>query len=146
MLVALLFPDKRRKDFWQMLIHHIACVVLLGLSFWMRFHRAGLMALWLHDMADIFLYMGKSARYLEFQVLPFLIYAVFMPLFFWSRCCVWTWVSCPSGFFEIGKYIEHTGLASTGHVHWWYYVVVFFSAVLCVLHYFWFCLIIKVML
>ncbi|VVC88818.1 unnamed protein product [Leptidea sinapis] len=48
------FWDVRRKDFWQMFIHHIATIALLSFSWVCNLHRIGTLVLLLHDCADIF--------------------------------------------------------------------------------------------
>lgn len=49
------FYDNKRKDFWQMFIHHIAAIVLLSLSWVCNMFRIGSLVLVVHDCADIFL-------------------------------------------------------------------------------------------
>lgn len=49
------FFDVKRKDFWQMFIHHIATIMLMGFSWTTNLHRVGTLVLLLHDCADIFL-------------------------------------------------------------------------------------------
>ncbi|VVC87591.1 unnamed protein product [Leptidea sinapis] len=49
------FWDVRRKDFWQMFIHHIATIALFSFSWVCNLHRIGTLVLICHDCADIFL-------------------------------------------------------------------------------------------
>lgn len=49
------FFDVKRKDFWQMFIHHIATIVLMSLSWVCNLPRIGSLVLVVHDCADIFL-------------------------------------------------------------------------------------------
>lgn len=49
------FFDVKRKDFWQMFIHHIATIVLMALSWMVNLHRIGSLVLVVHDCADILL-------------------------------------------------------------------------------------------
>lgn len=48
------FWDVKRKDFWQMFLHHIATIALLCFSWICNLHRIGTLVLLLHDCADIF--------------------------------------------------------------------------------------------
>ncbi len=49
------FFDVKRKDFWQMFIHHIATIVLLSFSWICNLHRVGTLVLVIHDAADCIL-------------------------------------------------------------------------------------------
>eukprot|EP01132_Coremiostelium_polycephalum_P000628 gene628-779_t len=54
-----------RKDFNQMLTHHVTTFFLVGVSYWYRYHRIGLAILWIHNLSDIFLYSAKSLNYMQ---------------------------------------------------------------------------------
>ncbi|EFA79496.1 ceramide synthase [Heterostelium album PN500] len=60
-----LFFETRRKDFYQMLTHHIATFFLVGASYWYRYHRIGIAILWIHNVSDIFLYSAKALNYIQ---------------------------------------------------------------------------------
>lgn len=47
--------DVKRKDFWQMFVHHIATIVLMSFSWVGNLTRIGSLVLLVHDCADIFL-------------------------------------------------------------------------------------------
>lgn len=57
----------RRKDFWQMLSHHIVTVSIVSLSWVCNVHRIGLLLLTTHDCADIFMEAGKALNYAKFK-------------------------------------------------------------------------------
>ncbi|KAJ0173276.1 hypothetical protein K1T71_011452 [Dendrolimus kikuchii] len=63
------FWDVRRKDFWQMFVHHIATIALLSFSWVCNLHRIGTLVLLLHDVADIFVEAVKAAKYANYQKL-----------------------------------------------------------------------------
>lgn len=46
----------RRKDFWEMLIHHIAAVTLITTSYCFNFVRIGILVFLVHDCSDVFTY------------------------------------------------------------------------------------------
>lgn len=54
------FFDVKRKDFWQMFIHHIAAICLMGFSWMCNLHRIGTLVLLTHDCSDIFLEVGYN--------------------------------------------------------------------------------------
>lgn len=49
------FFDVKRKDFWEMFIHHITTIALLGFSWTCNLTRVGTLVMIIHDVADIFL-------------------------------------------------------------------------------------------
>lgn len=49
------FFDVKRKDFWQMFIHHKATILLMSFSWVSNLTRIGSLVLVVHDSADIFL-------------------------------------------------------------------------------------------
>jgi len=63
------FVDAKRKDFWQMLVHHFATIFLLVLSWTSHFTRVGTLVLLLHDCIDPWLETAKLAKYLKMQKL-----------------------------------------------------------------------------
>ncbi|KAF9413888.1 hypothetical protein HW555_008038 [Spodoptera exigua] len=83
------FWDVRRKDFWQMFVHHIATILLLSFSWVCNLHRIGTLVLLVHDCADIFLDAAKAAKYANYQRLCDSIFAVFTVLWIISRLVVY---------------------------------------------------------
>ncbi|XP_049879537.1 ceramide synthase 5-like [Pectinophora gossypiella] len=63
------FWDVKRKDFWQMFVHHIATIALLSFSWVCNLHRVGTLVLLLHDCADIFVESVKASKYANYQKL-----------------------------------------------------------------------------
>ncbi|KAJ8950754.1 hypothetical protein NQ318_011247 [Aromia moschata] len=61
------FFDVKRKDFWQMFIHHIATIILMWLSWVVNVFRIGTLVLVVHDCPDIFLEATKMAKYAGYQ-------------------------------------------------------------------------------
>ncbi|CAA6661498.1 unnamed protein product [Spirodela intermedia] len=62
-IFALLFWETRRSDFGVSMSHHVATVILIILSYVLRFSRVGSMVLALHDATDIFMEMAKMSKY-----------------------------------------------------------------------------------
>ncbi|CAD5230765.1 unnamed protein product [Bursaphelenchus okinawaensis] len=63
LLIGAFTIDVKRSDFWEMVIHHVATLLLLSLSWTTNFVRVGTLVLICHDTADIFLDLGKLFRY-----------------------------------------------------------------------------------
>lgn len=85
-LVITQFIDTRRKDFWQMFLHHIVTILLLVLSWACNFHRIGALVLAIHDIADVPLEGAKLAKYCKRQRLADLLFAIFTVTWIYTRC------------------------------------------------------------
>ncbi|XP_066593918.1 ceramide synthase 6 [Prorops nasuta] len=79
------FFDVKRKDFWQMFIHHIATIVLMCFSWVGNLTRIGSLVLLVHDCADIFLEAAKMAKYANYQKLCDFIFVIFTLLWIVTR-------------------------------------------------------------
>ena len=64
-LYALIMFETRRKDFYELLIHHSVTILLIVMSYCAAQHRIGLNVLIIHDFSDILLYGTKVAHYLD---------------------------------------------------------------------------------
>lgn len=74
------FFDVKRKDFWQMFVHHIVTIVLLCFSWVANLTRIGSLVLLVHDSADIFLEVSVIYS-LNIYILFFLFFLFFSILF-----------------------------------------------------------------
>ena len=54
------FIDVKRKDFWQMFLHHIATILLLSFSYVVNFVRIGTLVLVIHDFGDFWLEVSPN--------------------------------------------------------------------------------------
>ncbi|CAN8003773.1 unnamed protein product [Ixodes hexagonus] len=71
------FVSTKRRDFWQMFVHHIVTVTLLCLSWSCNLHRIGSLVLVIHDFADVPLEAARMARYVDRQRLADATFALF---------------------------------------------------------------------
>ncbi|PAA58823.1 hypothetical protein BOX15_Mlig023378g3, partial [Macrostomum lignano] len=58
-----IFHDVKRKDFFEMLVHHLVTVWLVAFSWCVNFVRIGALVLLLHDMVDPPLHLAKCLGY-----------------------------------------------------------------------------------
>ncbi|XP_017016239.2 ceramide synthase 6 [Drosophila takahashii] len=79
------FFDVKRKDFWQMFIHHMVTLLLMSLSWVCNLHRVGSLVLVVHDCADIFLEAAKLTKYANYQKLCDAIFAIFTVVWIVTR-------------------------------------------------------------
>lgn len=80
------FFDVKRKDFWQMFIHHIATIVLLSFSWICNLHRVGTLVLVIHDAADCILDGTKAAKYAKYDCTA--MFAIFMIIWIATRIII----------------------------------------------------------
>ncbi|XP_069678484.1 ceramide synthase 6 isoform X1 [Periplaneta americana] len=79
------FFDVKRKDFWQMFVHHIATISLMAFSWICNLHRIGTLVLVTHDCADIFLESAKMAKYANYQRVCDSLFVIFTVLWIITR-------------------------------------------------------------
>ncbi|KAK3311576.1 TLC domain-containing protein [Chaetomium strumarium] len=63
-VVMLLGLERRRKDFRELVAHHIITIALIGLSYRFHFTYVGIAVYITHDISDLFLAVSKSLNYL----------------------------------------------------------------------------------
>ncbi|RDL33013.1 Uncharacterized protein BP5553_08452 [Venustampulla echinocandica] len=64
-VVMLLGMEKRRKDFNELVAHHIVTLTLVGLSYRFHFTYIGIAIYITHDISDFFLALSKSLHYID---------------------------------------------------------------------------------
>ncbi|KAJ5787346.1 TRAM1-like protein [Penicillium paradoxum] len=62
-VVMLLGMEKRRKDFFELVAHHIVTLALIALSYRFHFTYIGIAVYITHDISDFFLAVSKSLHY-----------------------------------------------------------------------------------
>ncbi|GFZ21503.1 LAG1 longevity assurance-like protein [Actinidia rufa] len=77
-IFALIFWETRRSDFGVSMSHHVATVILIVLSYILRFARVGSVVLALHDASDIFLEIGKMSKYSGAEALASFAFILFV--------------------------------------------------------------------
>ena len=61
------FFDVKRKDFWEMFLHHNTTICLIMFSWTAHFTRIGTLVMILHDCADPLLELAKLFRYAGYR-------------------------------------------------------------------------------
>ncbi|KAJ1956952.1 Sphingosine N-acyltransferase lag1 [Dispira parvispora] len=77
--------EERRKDYYQMLLHHVVTCALLLSSYCSHFTRIGNAILCTMDFADIFLSGAKVLRYIKMQLLCDILFGVFVIVWIITR-------------------------------------------------------------
>lgn len=63
-MFLIIFTKKRKKDFWEMVFHHVVTSFLISLSYTFWHHRIGVIVMLLHNAFDPWLNIAKCAHYL----------------------------------------------------------------------------------
>ncbi|KAI1608101.1 acyl-CoA-dependent ceramide synthase [Exophiala viscosa] len=83
-IVLVLQQEKPRKDFKELVLHHIVTLALIGLSYRFHFAKMGIAVYITHDISDFFLATSKTLNYLDsFIVGPY--YLTFMGVWIYLR-------------------------------------------------------------
>lgn len=86
--VSLLFSqfiDTKRKDFYQMFLHHVVTILLILSSFAISHHRIGVIIMFIHDASDFWLEAAKVFNYAKIQKVCDALFVVFAVVFFLTR-------------------------------------------------------------
>ncbi|PNY27267.1 Sphingosine N-acyltransferase LAG1 [Tolypocladium capitatum] len=71
-LVMLLGLEKPRKDFKELVVHHVVTLALVALSYRFHFTYVGIAVYLTHDVSDLFLALSKSLNYIGSPIIgPF---------------------------------------------------------------------------
>ncbi|UJR11579.1 hypothetical protein I4U23_015759 [Adineta vaga] len=62
---AIFFVESKRKDFYAIFVHHILTMMLILVSYAIRYHKIGLLVLFVLDIADVLLELTKLLHYLS---------------------------------------------------------------------------------
>lgn len=84
-LLVTQFFDVRRKDFWQMFVHHVVSLSLGFLSFTCNFFRVSSFVIVLHDANDVWLELAKLGRYLNWKTWCNVFFVVFLLVWLVTR-------------------------------------------------------------
>lgn len=133
-LILSLFMDTRRKDFREMIVHHIVTISLMAVSYSGNMVRIGSLILCIHDAVDWIMEGGKLANYCRYRKLTDAIFIVFTLVWFITRICIFPFHILWTTLFIA---TDHLGMANI------YYL---YNGLLCtlqLLHIFWFYIILK---
>ena len=79
------FFDHKRKDWWEMFIHHIATILLIFCSFVIGHVRLGVVIMFLHDASDYWLEIAKLTNYMKLQTICDGLFVMFAVTFYLTR-------------------------------------------------------------
>jgi len=100
------FFDVKRKDFWEMFIHHNTTILLIALSWTAHFTRVGTLVILVHDCSDHLLEFAKLLKYTGFQNACDVFFGLFALTWIVTRCGVFPFWILHSTFFDAGNFFE----------------------------------------
>ncbi|NWI94637.1 CERS4 synthase, partial [Pitta sordida] len=87
-LVATLPFDVKRKDLKVQIIHHIATITLISVSYCANMIRFGMIVILVHDASDYILELAKMLHYLKWHQVCEIVFFVFAVVFIISRLVI----------------------------------------------------------
>jgi hypothetical protein len=81
-----LYIEPKMKDRFQMLIHHIVTIILIGGSYILGLWKVGLYIMLVHDISDPLLELAKLLLYCKRHFVANTMFVVFAAVFIVSRC------------------------------------------------------------
>ncbi|OVA12771.1 TRAM/LAG1/CLN8 homology domain [Macleaya cordata] len=142
-IFALIFWETRRSDFGVSMAHHVATVILIVLSYILRFARVGSVVLALHDASDVFLEVGKMSKYsccegiASFSFILFVLSWIILRLMYYPFWILW------STSYEVLLSLDKEKHNVDGPIY--YYVFNSLLFCLLVLHIYWWVLIFRML-
>jgi ceramide synthetase len=92
--------EVKRSDYWPLLLHHIATIMLIQFSYQLNFHRIGLLIVVAHDINDIFLETGKIFVYLQKERITNIIFVFLLISWVTTRLGIYPFILMYSAIFE----------------------------------------------
>jgi ceramide synthetase len=127
------FFDVKRKDFWEMFVHHNTTIALMMFSWSAHFTRIGTLVLIVHDCSDHLLELAKLFRYTRKKKACEVIFILFSLTWIITRCGVYpSWILYSTlydaaGFIQMfpAYYIFNSllGTLQLLHILWTYFLV-----------------------
>ncbi|XP_008807030.1 ASC1-like protein 1 [Phoenix dactylifera] len=138
-IFALMLWETRRSDFGVSMSHHVATVVLIVLSYIFRFARVGSVVLAIHDASDVFLEIGKMAKYSSSEGLANVSFLLFVASWIILRLIYFPFWILRSTSYEVVLTLDKEKHKFEGPIYYYVFNTLLFS--LLVLHIYWWVLI-----
>nr|XP_022309190.1 ceramide synthase 2-like isoform X2 [Crassostrea virginica] len=106
-LTFTLMVDHRRKDFKEMVVHHLVTMALMYFSWVCNFVRVGTLVLLVHDAVDYWMAAAKMAKYCKQQLLCELFFAVFVVVWIVTRLIIYPFRILYTSSIEIYQYLDY---------------------------------------
>eukprot|EP01018_Ginkgo_biloba_P016002 Gb_07027 [translate_table: standard] len=134
-IFALIFWETRRSDFGVSMSHHVATLMLIILSYLLRFARVGSIVLALHDASDVFLEVGKMFKYSGSNVIPSISFILFVISWIVLRLIYYPFWILWSTSYEVLRTLDKNKHKIEGPIYYYVFNTLLFC--LLVLHIYW---------
>ncbi|KAI3866913.1 hypothetical protein MKW92_018878 [Papaver armeniacum] len=140
-IFALMFWETRRKDFSVTMVHHVATLILIVLSYIIGFARVGSVVLALHDGSDVFLEVAKMSKYGGFDKMADAAFRLFALSWVALRILLYPFWILRSTSYEVLQMFDHDKHPVEGPIYYYVFNTLLFC--LYVLHIYWGVLILR---
>lgn len=134
-LLVNIFYEPRLKDHNQMVLHHSVTLILLSTSYYLNTMRYGVAILILHELSDPLLELAKLLNYAKINSLANIAFGLFMSVFIVTRCYIFP-VYIVTQLYRHSKLVMEVVPFMRGSL--------VFLISLCLMHYIWAVMILKV--
>lgn len=141
---ALVFWETRRSDFWVSMAHHVATVILIFLSYILRFARVGSVILALHEGSDVLLEVAKMSKYSGYEGIAGFFFVAFvlswtvLRLIFFPFWILWS--TC----YEVVSILDTEKHIVTCSIYYYLFNTLLFSLLVC--HVYWWILMVRMLI
>ena len=138
-LICISWLETKRKDHTVLLVHHIATIILISVSYIYGFHRIGILILFAHNVNDIFLETAKLCNYMGFNLLANINFVLLILSWIISRLYFLPFHILHTTYFDI-----YDLLTKESNYSFQYYTGNICLTMLCIMHVYWFFLICRI--
>lgn len=130
-MTATHFLQTKRKDFYQLLMHHVATILLISLSFTCNFIRIGTVVILIHDIIDPIGHATKLAVYLKMRRTSDILFVMVLLAWYSTRCIIYPLYPVHTTLFYAPTVIK----LDAANISYWVFNALLISLVF--LHYWW---------
>ncbi|KAJ8536351.1 hypothetical protein K7X08_034752 [Anisodus acutangulus] len=142
-IFATLFWETKRSDFAAQIVHHVATVSLIVLSYVYGFARVGSVVLAIHDGSDVLMEIAKISKYSGFDMIADIFFCLFSVAFTLLRIICYPFWVIRSTCYEILYVVDTEKDRTTGIILY----IAFNAMLMCllILHLIWWRLILRML-
>ncbi|KAK1991315.1 TLC domain-containing protein [Colletotrichum falcatum] len=97
--------EARRKDYWEMVVHHAITISLIAACYAYHQTRVGHLILILMDVIELIFPLAKCLKYVGFTTLCDVVFGVFLFVWAWTRHVLYLMV-CWSVYYDLPRSLE----------------------------------------
>ncbi|RYP18995.1 hypothetical protein DL767_009722 [Monosporascus sp. MG133] len=97
--------EARRKDYWEMIVHHAITISLIAACYAYHQTRVGHLILVLMDVIELIFPLAKCLKYIGFTTLCDVVFGVFLFLWVWTRH-VFYLMTCWSVYYDLPRALK----------------------------------------